>query len=486
MEETHIGRYVILKEIGRGGQSRVYLARDPAIERTVAIKQIRAVTELPEEIRGQFVTRFLQEARVAGTLSHPNIVSIHDIGEDEAGPYIVMEFVDGETLDAVIERSDQAETSSVIPTLLQICSGLSFAHQHGVVHRDVKPANIMLNREGFVKLVDFGVARVASTHLTQTGTLLGTPSYMSPEQIQGEDIDQRSDIFSLGIVFYEVLTGRLPFAGKNPTTMIFRIVNDPHSPLGEIDPVLAGDFGPIIDRCLAKSPADRYQDCRQLAADLSRLLPPEVAAESRLDATMGKTAAIPATGPGGEADAKATLVDGAETTLLVEEPAATSETQWTLPVSRKTAGIIGGAAAAVLILVALLVAASSGPEDPESLRAGSEIESTSPHELLLAARAALDAGKLVGEGQDDALYLARTALAQGETTAQETIDRVRESLREKILQRVRNASPGAAVTAYESFLSSFPDDEPMMKLRKQMQGQITGESQLRRVPLSTA
>ena len=200
MEETQIGRYVILKEIGRGGQSRAYLARDPAIERTVAIKQIRAVTELPEETRAEFVTRFLREARVAGTLSHPNIVSIYDMGEGEAGPYIVMEFVDGETLDGIIERSNPADRQAVIPIFLQICSGLSFAHQHGVVHRDVKPANIMLTRDGLVKLVDFGIARMASTNLTQTGTLLGTPSYMSPEQIRGEKVDQRADIFSLGIV----------------------------------------------------------------------------------------------------------------------------------------------------------------------------------------------------------------------------------------------------------------------------------------------
>ena len=193
MEETQIGRYVILKEIGRGGQSRVYLARDPAIKRTVAIKQIRAVTELPEEIRAQFVTRFLREARVTGTLSHPNIVSIYNIGEGEAGPYIVMEFVDEETLDGLIEKSDPRDRQTIIPIVLQSCSGLRFAHQHGVVHRDVKPANIMLTRDGMVKLVDFGVAQVASTHLTETGTLLGTPSYMSPEQIQGDKVDQRSE-----------------------------------------------------------------------------------------------------------------------------------------------------------------------------------------------------------------------------------------------------------------------------------------------------
>ena len=187
MEETQIGRYVILKEIGRGGQSRVYLARDPAIKRTVAIKQIRAVTELPEEIRAQFVTRFLREARVTGTLSHPNIVSLYDMGEDKGDPYIVMEFVDGETLDGIIERSDPRDKQTIIPIFLQICSGLSFAHQHEGVHRDVKPANIMLTRDGMVKLVDFGVAQVASTHLTETGTLLGTPSYMSPERDSGRE-----------------------------------------------------------------------------------------------------------------------------------------------------------------------------------------------------------------------------------------------------------------------------------------------------------
>ena len=326
MEETQIGRYVILKEIGRGGQSRAYLARDPAIERTVAIKQIRAVTELPEETRAEFVTRFLQEARVAGTLSHPNIVSIYDMGEGEDGPYIVMEFVDGQTLDGIIERSNPADRQAVIPICLQICSGLSFAHQHGVVHRDVKPANIMLTRDGLVKLVDFGIARMASTNLTQTGTLLGTPSYMSPEQIRGEKVDQRADIFSLGIVLYEVLTGRLPFEGENPTTMIFRIVNDPHPPLGAVDAALAGDFGPIIDRCLEKSAVDRYQDCHELAEDLSRLLPGDGAGEDLFDKTMGTAAAISrAWSETTEIDSAATLVGGSQETLLAETAVTTYE-----------------------------------------------------------------------------------------------------------------------------------------------------------------
>ena len=482
MEETQIGRYVILKEIGRGGQSRAYLARDPAIERTVAIKQIRAVTELPEESRAEFVTRFLQEARVAGTLSHPNIVSIYDMGESEAGPYIVMEFVDGDTLDGIIDRSDSADIQAVIPIFLQICSGLSFAHQHGVVHRDVKPANIMLTREGLVKLVDFGIARVASTNLTQTGTLLGTPSYMSPEQIQGEKVDQRADIFSLGIVLYEVLTGRLPFEGKNPTTMIFRIVNDPHAPLAEIDASLAGDFGPIIDRCLEKSAADRYQDCRELAEDLSRLLPDDGAGGDLFDKTMGTAAAISRTrsAASSETDSTATLV--AETAGAGAE----DETGWSLPVSRKTLGIIGGVAAAVLILVALLVAALVGSEDPEGpIMADSEVESgetvSTPQEFLREARAALDAGKLVGQRQDDALYLAQNALSLGETTAQEVIDAVQERLRKQTLRQVRNATPRAAVAAYEGFLAHFPDDDQITTLKEQVQGRISQANQLRRV-----
>ncbi len=486
MEETQIGRYVILKEIGRGGQSRVYLARDPAIERTVAIKQIRAVTELPEEIRAQFVTRFLQEAQVAGTLSHPNIVSIYDLGEDEAGPYIVMEFVDGETLDGIIERSDPRDKQTIIPIFLQICSGLSFAHQHEVVHRDVKPANIMLTRDGLVKLVDFGVARVASTNLTQTGTLLGTPSYMSPEQIRGEKVDQRSDIFSLGIVLYEVLTGRLPFEGKNPTTMIFRIVNDPHSPLAEINAALAGDFGSIIDRCLEKSATDRYQDCRELARDLSHLHPGDSAGENLFDTTMGTAAAISTARAGSpETDTNATWAGGSQETMLGETAVARGEAEWSLPVSRKTLGLIGGAAAAVLILVALLVAANLGSEDPESLTAGSEVESVetvaSRQELLREARAALEAGRLVGKEQDDALHLAQNALAQGETTAQEVIDEVQDRFREQTLRQARRKAPRVAAMAYEGFLAYFPDDEQMMALKEQMQGRIAQANQLRQV-----
>ena len=401
-------------------------------------------------------------------------------------PYIVMEFVDGETLDGIIERSDPRDKQTIIPIFLQICSGLSFAHQHEVVHRDVKPANIMLTRDGLVKLVDFGVARVASTHLTETGTLLGTPSYMSPEQIQGEKVDQRSDIFSLGIVLYEVLTGRLPFEGKNPTTMIFRIVNDPHLPLAEIDAALAGDFGPIIDRCLEKSVTDRYQDCRELAQDLSHLHPGDSAGENLFDTTMGTAAAISTARSGSpETDTNATWVDSSQETMMAATAVARGETEWSLPVSRKTLGIIGGAAAPVLILVALLVAANFGSEDPESLTTGSQVESVetvaSRQELLRQARAALEAGRLAGEEQDDALHLAQNALAQGETTAQEVIDEVQERLREQTLGQARRKAPRAAVMAYDGFLAYFPDDEQMMALKEQMQGRIAQAKQLRQV-----
>ena len=266
-------------------------------------------------------------------------------------------------------------------------------------------------------------------------------------------------------------------------------MNDPHSPLAEIDASLAGDFGPIIDRCLEKSAADRYQDCRELAEDLSRLLPDDGAGEDLFDKTMGTAAAISRTRSAGSSgvDSTATWV-GSEETLLAETVGAgrEGETGWSLPVTRKTVSIVGGAAAAVLILVALLVAANVGSEDPESpMTAGSEVEPgetvSPPQGFLREARAALEAGKLVGEGQDDALYLAQNALSLGDTSAQEVIDQVQERLRTQTLRQARNATPRAAVTAYEGFLAHFPDDEQITSLKEQMQGRISQANQLRRV-----
>ena len=484
MDETRIGRYVIQKEIGRGGQSRAYLAHDPAIERTVAIKQIRAATELQEDSRDEFVARFLQEARVAGTLSHPNIVSIHDLGEDKNGPYIVMEFVDGQTLNELIEGSDGLDQETVTRIFLQICAGLSFAHEHGVVHRDVKPANIMLTKDGQVKLLDFGIARVATAHLTQTGTLLGTPSYMSPEQIQGQKVDLRSDIFSLGIVLFEVLTARLPFGGQNPTTMIFRIVSDPHSPLAEIDASLAGVFGAIIDRCLEKSPVDRYQGCRELAADLCVLLPDESRPDHPFDTTMGTAAAISRSL---EADAgdNATLVAGSgggmvpETQLAVEAPGSS------FPLSPRSLAMVGGAVAVVLLLAVFLVVSRLGPDEtdvsPATAADLEALEISPATQLLREARAALEDGKLVGEDRDDALFLAGDALELGEPAAREVVDQVRERLREQTLREARNARPETAVASYDRFLTYFPGDEQMQTLREQMSGQIVQADRLREV-----
>ena len=228
---------------------------------------------------------------MAGTLSHPNIVSIYDMGEGEDGPYIVMEFVDGQTLDGIIERSNPADRQAVIPFACNL-QRIEFRPSARGVHRDVKACQYHADQRWTGKTSRLR-NRSNGFHKPHANRhAAGTPSYMSPEQIRGEKVDQRADIFSLGIVLYEVLTGRLPFEGENPTTMIFRIVNDPHPPLGAVDAALAGDFGPIIDRCLEKSAVDRYQDCHELAEDLSRLLPGDGAGEDLFDKTMGTAAAI--------------------------------------------------------------------------------------------------------------------------------------------------------------------------------------------------
>jgi eukaryotic-like serine/threonine-protein kinase len=266
-----IGRYEIIDELGRGAMGVVYRARDTQIGRIVALKVILTKSGPPEEVE-HYKQRFQREAQAAGRLSHPGIVTLHDIAEDSEGqPYIVMEFIEGEPLSLLFGPAGQAPLDRVLDIGIQVAQALNYAHRSGVVHRDIKPENIMVTHEGRAKITDFGIAKLAGADLTQEGTSLGTPSYMSPEQIRGSAVDARADLFSLGAVLYWMCTGQKPFAGESVTTITFQVVFQDPARAQALKPGLPSDLDRILSRCLAKNPQDRYPSCGELAADLEAL-----------------------------------------------------------------------------------------------------------------------------------------------------------------------------------------------------------------------
>lgn len=257
-----IGRYQIVKELGHGAMGIVYQAIDPNIGRPVAIKTLRLNAVDDPERRAKLRERLFREARSAGVLSHPGIVTIHDMNEEDGLAYIAMEFVDGPTLERLISSGDALPADQLFDILRQTAAALDFAHQKGIVHRDIKPGNLMLDEEGAVKITDFGIAKMDSPEdLTVTGTIVGTPNYMSPEQVQGIDIDGATDQFSLAVVAYEILTGERPFPGEQLTTVVYKIVaENPVSP-HRINPTLGSEIDAVIEKGLAKKAADRYPSC---------------------------------------------------------------------------------------------------------------------------------------------------------------------------------------------------------------------------------
>ena len=272
MTPTRLGRYRILGELGHGAMGTVYRAHDPLIEREVAIKTLHP--NLPEDVVADVRQRFLREAKSAGRLNHPNIVTIFDVGEEDGVAYMAMELLEGRSLQDILAESARLPFQTVADLIAQIADALDRAQQLGIVHRDVKPANIVVSASGHAKLTDFGVAYVPASTMTQTGTMIGSPRYMSPEQVLGLPIDPRSDIFSLGVVLYEMLAGRAPFVRPGDTTifpLINRIAAEPHPPVRQQDPSIPADFEVILCKALAKKPEDRYQRAGEMAIDLRKL-----------------------------------------------------------------------------------------------------------------------------------------------------------------------------------------------------------------------
>ena len=316
-----LGRYEILGEIGKGAMGVVYRARDPMLDRTVAIKTVNMSLD-PVEM-AEYEARFLQEAKAAGGLNHPNIVTIYDIGKSGNVAFMAMELLDGRELRALASPGTPLAPARAVEIAAQVAEGLAYAHQHGVVHRDVKPANIMILQNGMAKITDFGIARmrVAEVH-TQTGVVLGSPRYMSPEQVAGKRADPRSDLFSLGVILYEMLTGRPPFTGDDVSSIMFQIMNLVPPPPSTVNPAIPAMLDFIVAKALAKAADDRYSDAAEFARDLRESMKhaqaagqapvARAAAQPRLDTEAAHTLARSLPGER-RADAMATTIDTAPT-----------------------------------------------------------------------------------------------------------------------------------------------------------------------------
>ena len=265
MAPKKIGRYKIEGLLGKGTMGVVFKAYDPALERHAAIKVMNTDVDVDDELRA----RFFREARSAAKLSHPNIISIYELGENRKRPFIAMEYVEGEDLKAIIKKRAFIPLKEKLSWVSHICEGLDYAHGHGVIHRDIKPGNVFITKEGKLKILDFGLARLASSEMTRSGMLLGSPYYMSPEQVKGnQDIDGRSDLFSVGVLLYELITYRRPFEADTPTSVCFQIVSESHHPIPLVLPGCTAELEHIINRALSKDRETRYQSGSELTAAL--------------------------------------------------------------------------------------------------------------------------------------------------------------------------------------------------------------------------
>jgi len=270
------GRYQVEKELGKGAMGIVYLGKDPKINRVVAIKTMALSLEFDEGELDEVKELFFREAETAGRLTHPNIVTIYDVGEEHDLAYIAMEFLDGHDLMRYAKPDKLLPVKTVFQLIILAAEALNYAHQQKVVHRDIKPANIMLLPEAStIKITDFGIARITDSSKTKTGMILGTPSYMSPEQLVGKRIDGRSDLFSLGVMLYQLLSGQLPFNGDSMASLMFNIANEQHPEIIELRKGLkqaTPEVSAIIDKALKKTPQDRYQTGQEMARDLRNCL----------------------------------------------------------------------------------------------------------------------------------------------------------------------------------------------------------------------
>jgi serine/threonine-protein kinase len=287
VEKPMLGRYQVEKELGKGAMGVVYLGRDPKINRVVAIKTMALSQEFDADELVEVKERFFREAETAGRLNHPNIVTIFDAGEEHDLAYIAMEFLKGKDLVPQTKPAGLLPLPQVASIIARVAEALAYAHKNSVVHRDVKPANIMYEAESDqVKVTDFGIARITDSSKTKTGMVLGTPSYMSPEQLAGKKIDGRSDLFSLGVTLYQMCCGQLPFSGESMAQLMFKIANEPHADILTVRPDVPPCLAAIIDRALCKNMDQRYQNGDEMARDLRDCMNASPPAASGVDINL--------------------------------------------------------------------------------------------------------------------------------------------------------------------------------------------------------
>ena len=290
-EPKTLGKYEIQSVLGKGAMGVVYKAFDPHIERTVAIKTVRKELVDPD-LAQQFMARFKNEAKAAGRLHHPNIVGVYEYGEDDSVAFIAMEYVDGTGLREYLNRKARFEIGQIVAIATQLLQALEFAHGRGVVHRDIKPANLILTSDGALKVADFGIARIDTTSLTMTGMVMGTPSYMSPEQCQGKDSDHRTDLFSAAIVIYELLTGERPFTGS-PEMIAYKICHEPPKPASQVSALgLPPGVDDVLDTALAKAPEQRFQNALAFRNALQGVTGVSSGASPNVEATVVNLARV--------------------------------------------------------------------------------------------------------------------------------------------------------------------------------------------------
>src|SRR5690349_22305891 len=291
-----LGRYNIERTLGKGAMGVVYEGVDPRLGRRVAIKTILK-SHLDEETARDYSMRFVREAQAVARLNHPNVVQVYDFGEEGDIAYLVMEFIKGKELKNFFDANERFDLKEAVRVMCELCDALDFAHQHGIIHRDIKPANVMLDAQARTKLTDFGVARVTDTdrtsvEKTQAGTMVGTPAYMSPEQITGGNIDRRTDIFSAGIILYQFLTGEKPFTGSGAWTIAKKIIQD-HPPVpSSINNTISPLFDAVVNKALSKQVETRYQTAKEFGAALKRALEGKAEEDDSDKTVVGSMAAV--------------------------------------------------------------------------------------------------------------------------------------------------------------------------------------------------
>ncbi|TAN51465.1 MAG: serine/threonine protein kinase, partial [Betaproteobacteria bacterium] len=405
-DPSKLGKYVIRRELGRGAMGVVYEGFDPFIERTVAIKTIRPEVAGQGEA-GELPARFKREAQAAGRLNHPGIVAIYEYGEDAGVAFIAMEFIKGRELKDYFESGQRFAMRDIARIMGEILAALEHAHRNGVTHRDIKPANVIVLEGGAVKVADFGIARIETSELTQAGTVLGTPSYMSPEQFLGMPVDGRSDIFSSGVILYQFLTGERPFSGA-VTTIMHKVLKEEPLPPSTLNTTLPPAWDAVVKKAMAKSPEERYQSAAQFAADITAV------AEGRTPSVMN--AASDATVVNAPADATVVNAVPSREAAQASPAPATSPAPAGAPAAavaqkKSNVALVGGAVAAVLAIAVGVGLYMSGGRKPEPAKSADAPPAQSAVPPQSAPRAPEPAPAAVAPAEPGVLTISAVGLA---------------------------------------------------------------------------